>query len=297
MTGLRKSAAFVIAAVLPWGAGSAIAEPAVSAPPRIVTLGAAVTETVVELGSADRIVAFDSTSTGILSSTQAKDLGFYKRISAVGVLSVRPTLVLATHDAGFAATFDQLRQARVRVVRLPTVASADGAIVQIELIAKAIGRVDAGEKLIAEIRGKLAALAKERTKGAAKRRMLFIYARGAGAMLVGGRQTTAHAMIELVGGANVAAAFEGYKPFSPEALVAQQPEVLLMTTHGFEALGGMSGLQSHVILSKTPAVMLKNVIVRPAKDLLSFGPQFARRARELCTTLAALPPSTRKVIQ
>ncbi len=292
MVSIRKGAAFAAIGLLACVSAAAHAESTASTegeaskPLRIVTLGSAATETVVALGHGKQIVGIDSTSKGIVGGPAVKELGFYKKITAVGLLSVRPTLVIAIHDAGFPATFKQVERTNVRVVRLPRVASAEDGILQMQLIADAVGRSDDGQRMVAGIRRSLAALTARQNSRSSKARVLFIYARGAGAMLVGGRGTTAHAMIELVGGTNVAAAFQGYKPFSPEALVAEKPEILLMTTHGFDALGGMSGLKSHPVLSRTPAVMNGKVIARPARELLSFGPSFAQRAEALSEMIA-----------
>ena len=258
-----------------------------SAPKRIVSIGAAVTETVDALGAGDRLVGIDATSQGIIDRDDVKRLGFYKRITAEGVLSVNADLVLATHDAGFPATFDQLRQAGVRVVRLPKLDSADAAISQVQIVAQALGRVDRGRSLVAEIRRTLARLAADRAQSDVAPKVLFIYARGAGALLVGGRETTADAMIALIGGSNAAAAVKGFKPLSPEYVLANPPQVLLLAAHGYRALGEMPGLKAHPVLSKTPAVRNGAVIVRDAVDLLSFGPKFAQRAAALAKLIKA----------
>ena len=259
---------------------------------RIASLGAAVTETVAALGCTDQVVAIDSTSAGILAD-DVKDLGFYKRITATGVLAVKANLVLATHGAGLPATFDQLRRTKVRVVNLPRVNSTASAIDQIGKIARAVDRKEAGEKLVDGIKKTLDAL-KTKTAGQPPVKMLFVYARGAGAMLVGGRNTTADTMIELIGGTNVASAFDNYKPFSPEVLLAEGPEVLLLTQHGYDALGGKQALQIHPVLSKLPAVQRHAIIVRPARELLSFGPRFADRAAELAEAIEVFRPKTHK---
>ncbi|MEM7674849.1 MAG: ABC transporter substrate-binding protein [Myxococcota bacterium] len=262
------------------------AKPVNDEPQRIVVLGAAVAETAMALGASARIVGVDSTSAGIIQGREVPDLGFYRRLSAVGILSVAPDLVLATHDSGPPPIFTQLEQARVRVVRLPQVASPASAVEQIEHIATAIGRVSEGQKLIERIEHQLKILHEKRTSLAEKPRMLFIYARGPGALLVGGSKTSADAMIALVGGTNVAGAFEGFKPLSPEALLANPPQVLLMTQHGLDAMGGTNGLRQHAILSKTPAVREERIHAQPARELLSFGPDFAARALALLNKIS-----------
>lgn len=284
-----RTARVIVGAWLALTAGSVEASPS-EGPARIVTLGAPVTETVAALGCADQVVGIDATSREIIARPDIKNLGFYKRITATGVLSVRANLLIATHDSGFPATFDQLQRAGVKVVRLPKVDSAASAIQQIEVIAEAVGKVSEGAALIELAKSQLARLKEMRPDEKDRPRTLFIYARGAGAMLVGGRETVADAMIELAGGVNVAAGFEGFKPLSPEALIAEQPEVLLLTAHGFDALGGQAGLRAHPVLSRTPAVVENRVVVREALELLSFGPRFAERALALAPLLKPSGP-------
>jgi len=278
--GRRAALAFV--AIIGWLTPEyAKAEAKAVESPRIVTLGAAVTETVIALGASDHIVGVDSTSRNIITDRKVTNLGFYRRVSAVGILSVGPTMVLANHDSGPPPIFEQLRQAKVRVIRLPKVISSVSALEQIERISAALGKTAEGQKLIDNIEKQLKTLSERRAALPQKPRILFVYARGPGALLVGGKNTPADVMIDLVGGANVAGAFEGFKPLSPEALLANPPEILLMTTHGFDALGGMKGLQRQPILSRTTAVKTNRVVVRPARRLLSFGPDFAARALAL----------------
>ncbi len=62
---------------------------------RIVSLGGAVTETLVALGEEDRIVARDATSTWPARIRDLPDVGYIRALSPEGVLSMRPDLILA----------------------------------------------------------------------------------------------------------------------------------------------------------------------------------------------------------
>src|SRR5690606_10051182 len=75
-----------------------------------------------------------------------------------------------------------------------------------------------------------------------KPRVLFIYARGAGTMMVGGKGTQVDKVIELAGAENAAKDFDEYKPLTPEALVAYNPDVLLFFSSGLSSLGEEQGL-------------------------------------------------------
>ena len=67
---------------------------------RIVSIGGSVTEIIHELGEADRLIARDSTSLHPQSITELPDVGYIRRLSPEGVLSVDPDLIVTLDGAG-----------------------------------------------------------------------------------------------------------------------------------------------------------------------------------------------------
>ena len=61
-------------------------------------------------------------------------------------------------------------------------------------------------------------------------------------MLVSGKNTSAHAVINLSGGVNAVTEYDGYKPLTSEAVVAAAPDVILMLDSGLESLGDVDDL-------------------------------------------------------
>ena len=83
-------------------AGGALALPRVarSAPAgRIVSLGGAATEILYALGCGDRIVAVDVTSRYPAATREKPNVGYYRSLSAEGVLALNPDLIVATDGA------------------------------------------------------------------------------------------------------------------------------------------------------------------------------------------------------
>jgi iron complex transport system substrate-binding protein len=250
---------------------------------RLVTLGASVTEIVHALGEGDRIVGIDSTSQTVELGREVEDVGFFRRVSAPGLLSLKPTRVIALEDAGPESAFDALAAAEIAVTRVPNAVTVEQATDRIEIIAKTLGRAEAGQRLVDEMKTELAQV--ERPESAPK--VLFVYARGGGAVLVSGTKTSASAMIGLAGGEPAVTAFEGFKPLTPEAVIAAAPDVLLLTDGGFASLGGEAGLREHAVLGQTPAVKSGRVITMDDLRLLGFGPDLGEVARELAAAFAA----------
>src|SRR5690606_25343981 len=61
----------------------------------------------------------------------------------------------------------------------------------------------------------------------AKPKVLFVYARGAGTLMVAGKNTPVDKMIALAGGQNAVTGFDDFKPLTPEALLANNPDYIL----------------------------------------------------------------------
>ncbi len=76
---------------------------------RIVCIGGTITEILYALGAADRIVAVDSTSQFPAEALRDKrNIGYMRMLSAEGVLSVGPSLLLVMEGAGPPEAIDAL---------------------------------------------------------------------------------------------------------------------------------------------------------------------------------------------
>ena len=258
-------------------------------PARIVSLGGPVTEIVFALGLGDQVVAVDISSTHPPEATTLPQVGYLRAISAEGVASMRPDLMIGTEDAGPPAALEQLRALKTPLILVPAEHSAEGARIKIREVAKALKRVQGGERLVAALdRDLAAARARLDTAKAASHsppRVLFVYARGQGALSVSGRETAADAMIALAGGVNAVTGYTGYKPLTPEALAAASPDVILLTTAGLQSLGGLQGLLAQPGVGLTPAARAQRIIALDDELLLGFGPRLGRGVLELARAL------------
>jgi iron complex transport system substrate-binding protein len=266
--------------------------PAGAEPLRVVAVGGAVSEIVAALGTADDLVGVDLTSTFPPALARLPRVGYLRNLAAEGTLSLRPTLVLASAEAGPPATMDRLRAAGVAVHALADPLDAEAATARIASIATLLGRGDASHALADRMRHELATLESWRQRLASKPRVLFLLSVGQGPMVAGGRGTPADAMIRLAGGGNVAAALEGYKPVSAEASLAFAPEVVLTTERTVTLSGGREALLALPAVAATPAGRAQRVIAMDALYLLGFGPRLPQALRELGAALhPQQPPS------
>jgi iron complex transport system substrate-binding protein len=120
-------------------------------------------------------------------------------------------------------------------------------------------------------------------------KVLFIYARGTGTMMVSGRGTPIEKMIELAGGINATPDFENYKPLTAEALVTANPDVILLFDSGLESLGGTDGLLAVQGIAQTNAGKNSRVIVMDGHLLSGFSPRLGKALQELSQKIAQKP--------
>ncbi len=83
----------------------------------VVSLGGDITEIVYALGEQGRLACDDQTSIYPPEAAKLRQVGYLRTLSAEGVLSCQPDLILASEDAGPAAALSQLAGAGVPLVR------------------------------------------------------------------------------------------------------------------------------------------------------------------------------------
>lgn len=244
---------------------------------KIVSLSGAITETLVALGQEEKIVGVDVTSTyPQYIKDKAKDLGHVKVISAENVIALQPTLVLASDKDLSPELITKLQTANIQVKIIHQEQSIEGTKQFIQDIAEAVGTTNY-TSLIEKIDTDFAGL----TQFEAKPKVLFIYARGAGAIMVAGRNTPMEKMIEIAGGQNVVRDFEDFKPLTPESLIRYNPDYILLFDKGLKSIGGIEGLLKVQGIEQTIAGKNKQIISMDGAFLSGFGPRVGQAAREL----------------
>lgn len=254
---------------------------------RIVTLGGPLTEITYALGMGESVVGTDRSSLYPEAVQALPRLDVYRQTSPEGVLSLTPTLVVALEGTGPAGVVEQIESAGVPVVVLPEATSLDEATARIERLGEIYGVMPAADSVAAQLRAEVRAA--ESLQPEVAPRVLFVYARGAGMVLVSGTGNDIDAALELAGAENAIDGFEGFRPLTAEAVAEAAPDVIVLPRRGLESLGGIDGLLSQPGLSQTPAGQARQVI--PVDDglLVGFGPRAGEGVQDLARQLAALP--------
>lgn len=276
-----RQACRVLASLFWLTVGASSAPEDAAAADRIVVAGGALTEIVYALELADRLAGVDITSLYPAATATLPKIGYLRTLGAEGILSLRPGLLLATAEAGPPGVLDQIRAARVRVDTVAAPNTPEGVTQKIEAVAAALSVAERGRALAERYRAEWEAARLEVAGYRDRPRVLFVLAHTGGSPMVAGRNTAADAMIALAGADNAAAGFEGYKPMTAEAVMAANPQVLLITTQGVDELGGLDALWDKPALRLTPAGHARRAVAMDSLYLMGFGPRLPQAVREL----------------
>ena len=255
---------------------------------RIVTLSGDLTETVFALGFGSSVVATDVTTVYPPEAVGLPIVGVGRFLTAEGVLAEGPTLVIGDTQTSPLETLEQIRSAGVPVVILDVPTTFEGLYDKLEQLGVALGVEDQARLLASEVRESIEQTLESAHDYEPDPRIAFVYSRGPDVMLLFGSEMTTQPLIEAVGGIDVGAeaGVVGTVSVTPEALVAASPEVIIITSEGLQALGGIDGLLSMPGFAETPAGRDRRILDYPEGDILTFGPRIADTLRQMVDELA-----------
>ena len=257
---------------------------------RIVVLNGDIAEVVFALGLGENVVAVDTSATYPAETADLPKIGYQRRLSAEGVLSMSPTLVIGNENAGPPEVLEQVRSTGVPVVILGSVTTLEGATRKIRAVAQALGVPDRGSEIVAELEVQieevrsLAAQAQERPTA------VFLYMRGLDALFLIGQDHLSHELFEASGAISGGAAAGVTRPFIPltaESLAAADPDCIVVLTAGLESVGGREGLLSLPGVGQTTAAETGCIL---AFDDQYFGGGGPRMGQVLMDLLRAFHP-------
>ncbi|RZS81509.1 iron complex transport system substrate-binding protein [Pigmentiphaga kullae] len=260
---------------------------------RAVSVGAGVTEIVYALGGQSQLLAVDTSSLYPPQALALPKVGYQRTLSAEGVLSLGPQVLLAGQEAGPPAVLRQIESAGVKVVHVDGDYSFEGVLGRIATVAAALGRQAEGKALADGLASRWQALqariaaAPLRGPGGQPLRAACLMRHGANTMAAG-RDTGADAMLKLVGAVNVFGGdFANYKPLSAEALASAAPDAIVGTFDGTQEPDARARLLATPGLAMTPAGRNRRAVLFDIVLLLGFGPRLPQAVEDLYGALAA----------
>ena len=245
-------------------------------------IAGSIAATVFALGFGDDVIGRDISTTFAEAAELPVVTSSGHAISSEAVLALRPSLVITDGTVGPTDVVLQLREAGITVVYVDAEPGLAAPSELARQVAAALGSPEAGEllaeRLESELADVIATIESIRPADPADRvRILFLYLRGtSGIYYLFGEESGADELIEAVGGIDVAGeiGWQGLRPMTDEALVAANPDLILVMTGGLDSVGGVEAL-----ITEKPAIGLTRAgqnsrfVDMADGEVLSFGPR------------------------
>ncbi|KKJ75756.1 hypothetical protein WH95_16785 [Kiloniella litopenaei] len=240
---------------------------------RIITLGGPVTEIVYALEAGDKIVATDTTSKYPAEVLGLPKVGYMRQLSAEGLLSLKPDLILALEGSGPSHVLETIQAAGIKVVEIPELVNTKSIVTGIDLIAAQTNKQALGKSLSTAISTQLQ---KQHTKIKdlpEKPSVLFLLNTGHGGPMTAGKNTAIDTIITYSGGKNIASDLESFKPLASEYILGNNPDYILMSDRFLANSGGLKALAKDPLLGKLSAVQNGRIVTLDGTLLFGLGPR------------------------
>lgn len=195
-------------------------------PERIVSLTPSNTEILFALGLGDKVVGVTTYCDYPEEAKEKPKVGDLKG-NVEQIVALEPDLVLAKGVLNDDAV-SKLRKLNIPVLFLDP-ESIEGVYRSIRLIAQVTGTSEKGEEIIAEIEKQIDSVAEKVAKVPAEKRLRVFIEAGSDPLFTAGKDTFVHELVTLAGGINIADDLKGYQMYSSEAVVKNNPDVILST--------------------------------------------------------------------
>jgi iron complex transport system substrate-binding protein len=260
---------------------------ALDLPQRWVSAGGALSEWVTALGGEPKLVGVDTTSQHPASLKALPSIGYQRQLSAEGILSLRPQLLVGTEEMGPPPVLAQIRNAGVQVEMFSAQPDLPSLKANLEHLGKLLGREAKANELFAGYEQALDQQKDWVTKARLTQKapgVLLLLGHTGGKPLIAGKDTAADWMLQQAGGHNLAT-HSGYKPFSAESLAGLSPDVLVVADRALSGEAARVALfKENPILASTPAARNGRVMeLDPTLLVGGLGPRLPQSLAQLST--------------
>lgn len=223
---------------------------------KIISVGGSITELIYALNADKSIIAVDVSS---MYPEQAINklpkVGYYRQLSAEGILSLQPTTLVGAKGTGPKTVIKQLEETGVKVKLFKqNEYSLQAWQVLVSDIAKFFNKEAEAKQLI---KSKLTSIKKSQENRQFKKNTLnaiLLMSAGQRGLMVAGKETMPDLLLDLAGLKNVAKDIQGYKTITNEGIIESGLDLIVMPGHVVKAAGGKKSICNN----QTIKLALKN---------------------------------------
>lgn len=227
---------------------------------RIVVLSGDVSDVLIALGVANKVVGKDDANTNAAVS-HAKNVGVHRNLNAEPIVALKPDLVVGSHMVIPQSIFGRLNGLGIKAVNVAPNESVATYAKSIRTLGTLVGKVNQANTLASKWEAGM------KPKPSTGKRYLLSY----DGRVVAGKGTVGDELIRRAGGINAAANINGLKPLSREGWAAAKPDVIIVAKHNQATLGTVAQFKARTEIAGSPAAKNNKVYYWAANDFLRYG--------------------------
>jgi iron complex transport system substrate-binding protein len=254
-------------------------------------------ELIYALGAQAHLVGVDYSSTYPPEIKSVTTVGYHRALSAEGILSLKPTIVLHDGNIGPEQVVRQLEQLNVP---MKTFQAKDDSLDGLKALLHEMGayfhKESRADQLIATLDTDMAsALARAKTYPTHPRVAVIHFGRASNVFLVvagkggSGDGAAASQMIEWAGAEQAIPGTGMQRLASPEVLAHANPDIILMTEFGYDRLGSLEQAKTLPGVAQTNAARTGRIYRVSEHELTYFNPETGKSVSRLAEMIHQSP--------
>ncbi|MDB4899531.1 MAG: ABC-type transporter, periplasmic subunit [Gemmatimonadetes bacterium] len=259
-----------------------------SAGTRVVSVSKQINEFLYDIHAESVLVARDLTSVYPEQIKRLPSVGYHRGLSAEGIISMRPTMLLTDGNLGPDAVVAQVKKVGIPVVVLSPGKGLDSAQLLMARLGEQFHHQRQADSVLAQWRREMASALVDSTRWATQpkpRVLVMHFGQVANDYLALKRGTTADQVVQWAGGVNALDSVGGMLRLTPELIAKAAPDIIIATDVGFDRLGGVDKFAALPGVSLTPAGQLKRIHRVDESEVMYFGPRTPASLRKITAWL------------
>lgn len=244
---------------------------------RVVCVSKQINEFVYDIGAESHVVARDLTSVYPPEITKLPSVGYHRALSAEGIISMKPTLVLTDGNVGPTAVLDQVHKVGIPVQTMAPGGTLDSAEALMTKLGERFERKAAADSVVAQWKAGMDSIWHDTASFAAKGprpRVLFLHFGQIGNSYLALKSgQPADQMLRWAGGVNAIDSVGGMARVTPELIAKAAPDVIIATEVGFDRFGSVDKFLTMPGVALTPAGKSKKIYRITEQEIMYFGPR------------------------
>lgn len=244
--------------------------------PRVVSVSKQINEFLYDIHADSVLVARDLTSIYPPQITKLPSVGYHRALSAEGIISMRPTMLLTDGNLGPESVVQQVRRVGIPVVVMEPGSTPDSAQLLMQRLGHEFHHERQADSVVAvwhAAMGRALADSTRRDRGAKPRVLVMHFGQLVNDYLAVKRGSVADQIIRWAGGVNAVDSVGGMMRLTPELIAKAAPDVIIATDVGFDRMGSAARFGSLPGVALTPAGKSGRIYRVDETEVMYFGPR------------------------